>query len=56
MTDECQLLKNCRFLAVRISRREVSHGFAARDFAHLYAVGGRQYTVARMQRLVYLIF
>ena len=32
----------------------ISHSIAARNFAHLYVVGGRQYsldTVDRMQRL-----
>ena len=33
---------------------EISHGFAARNFAHLYAVSGRQHsidTVAKMRSL-----
>ena len=33
---------------------EISHGFAARNFAHLYAVSGRQHsmgTVAKVQRI-----
>ena len=32
-----------------------AHSFAARRFAHLYAVGGRQHsmdTVAKMQRII----
>ena len=32
-----------------------AHSFAARNFAHLYAVGGRQHSmdaVAKMQRII----
>lgn len=35
-----------------------AHSFAARNFAHLYAVGGRQHsmdTVAKMQRIIEII-
>ena len=34
---------------------EISHGFAARNFAHLYVVSGRRHSVgaaAKMQRLL----
>ena len=35
-----------------------AHSFVARNFAHLYAVGGRQHSmdaVAKMQRIIVII-
>ena len=50
-----EIIRNLLNYYYNIKLWEISHSFAARNFVHLYVVGGRQHSmgaVAKMQRII----